>query len=387
MRLDALIPRLQTLAPESLAESWDKVGLHVGRGAWPVKRGLLCIDLTAAVVREAVEKEATLIVAYHPLLFEPVNRLTEADAKQAILLELVQRRIAVYCPHTALDAVAGGVNDWLAQGVIRAAGGREGTRCLAIKPAHASSDTQPRKLVTFVPGEHFEELFTALCEAGAGTIGAYDACSFTVDGQGTFRGGPGTNPTIGRPGNLERVAEKRLEMVVRADRVEAVIAALRKAHPYEEPAFDLLRIEPPAGVHGLTKEQREPAVGQGRIVELAKAVSVRSLLAGVKKHLGVASLEVALPAGLSRVRRVGLCAGAGGSLLKDAGNIELFITGEMRHHDVLAALSRGVGVVLAGHTQTERPYLQVYRQRIEAAVGAGVRWLVSRADCAPSQRY
>ena len=387
MRLDALIPRLQTLAPESLAESWDKVGLHVGRGSWQVRTGLLCIDLTGAVLREAVEKKASLILAYHPLLFEPVNRLTDGDAKQAMLLELVQKRIAVYCPHTALDAAEHGVNDWLAQAVLKCAGKREQSRCYAIKPSVLMRDSQPRKLVTFIPGEHLEELFTALCEAGAGQIGAYDACSFSVDGQGTFRGGPGTNPTIGKPGNLERVAEKRLEMIVRADKIDAVVAALRKAHPYEEPAFDLLKIEQPASVNESSHKQSSATIGQGRIVELGKSVSVRSLVASVKKHLGVSSLEVALPAGLTRVQRVGLCAGAGGSLLKDARDIELFITGEMRHHDVLAALSRGIGVVLAGHTQTERPYLQVYQKRIEAAVGQGVRWLVSHADQAPSQRY
>lgn len=381
MRLQRVLEILQGLAPQCLAEGWDHVGLQVGDPAQQVRRAMLCIDLTERVLDEAIEAGASLIVAYHPPIFAPLAAVTSLDAKQRIILRAAQRRIAIYSPHTALDAAAGGVNDWLCDGLGK--GTRRPIR--PVDPTAGSSRVQGHvqyKLVTFVPHDHADGLRAVLSAAGAGVIGDYTNCSFGVAGEGTFRGGEASNPAVGRRGRLERVAELRIEMVCPADRLTTVVAALRESHPYEEPAFDLYRLETPPG------EPLGADVGQGRIVELDKAVSPGTLIKRVKDHLGVDVLEVVLPDGVSRVSRVGVCAGAGGSLLADAqrgGGIDAFLTGEMRHHDMLAARAVGVMVMLAGHTQTERPYLKTYRKKIMAAGGKPVKWVISRADQPPSK--
>jgi len=368
MKIKAVLEVLRSLAPEHLAEPWDHVGLQVGDEAWSVRRAMLCIDLTHAVLQEAVEEGVSLIVAYHPLIFSPMKAVTSRDIKQQLVLEAARRKIAVYSPHTALDAAEAGVNDWLCSslgaGVIR-----------PIEPS-SSHGQDKYKLVTFVPSEQAEDLRVTLADAGAGVIGDYTHCSFGVMGKGTFLGGASTQPTIGRSGRLESVPELRLEMICRAARLSAVVTALVQAHPYEQPAFDLYRLEPAPRI----------GQGQGRVVTLEQPTTPATLIKRLKQHLGVAQLNVAIPDGLKRIKKVGFCAGAGGSLLGKAGSIDAFVTGEMRHHDVLWARSAGVMVILAGHTQSERPYLKVYRRRIVAAMKPSARsvtWFVSKRDRPP----
>jgi dinuclear metal center YbgI/SA1388 family protein len=371
MQVGPIVQLLRTLSPEHLAESWDRVGLQVGDPAWSVKRAMLCIDLTERVLDEAIGKRVSLIVAYHPLIFQPLAALTPADPKQGLILRAVRERIAVYSPHTALDAAEGGLNDWLCDGL--GAGRRRPIRPTGAAKVHGY------KLVTFVPSEHLDALRAALAGAGAGGIGDYSDCSFAVAGEGTFRGGATTHPRVGRRGRFERVRELRLEMVCPAHRLVEVVAALRGAHPYEEPAFDIYRLEPP------DLKAASTATGLGRWVELDRPIAPKSLVRLVKRRLGADRLEVSIPQSLKQVQHLGVCVGAGGALLPPAhaGGLEAFITGEMRHHDVLAAQQRGVMVVLAGHTQTERPYLPVYRKRILVSGGGGVEWLISKADRAP----
>jgi dinuclear metal center YbgI/SA1388 family protein len=365
MRLEDVLAVLRRLAPEHLAEGWDHVGLQVGDPRRRVRTALLCIDLTQAVLDEALGRKADLVVAYHPPVFKPLPALTTLDPQQRIILEAASRRVAIYSPHTALDAAEGGVNDWLADGV------GEGER-RAIRPSSPQGG-RSFKVVVFIPHEHADRLRVAMAQAGAGRIGEYDMCSFNLAGEGTFRGSEATNPTVGRPGRFERVQELRIEMVCPGPRLGAVVEAIRRTHPYEEPAFDICPLELAPGAAG---------IGQGRVVELRRPVRLSGLVSRLKKHLGMPRLEVA-QAGAGLVRRVGLCAGAGGSLLAEAGGIDAFITGEMRHHDVLAALAAGTSVLLAGHTQTERPYLPVYRRRIVEGGASEVAWHLSRADTPP----
>lgn len=370
MKLHAILNVLRTLAPEHLAEAWDRVGLQVGDPTWPIRRAMLCIDLTSEVLQEAIDERVSLVVAYHPPLFSPLQAVTSLDPKQQLVLEAIRHKIAIYSPHTALDAAEKGVNDWLAD--ILGPGQRR-----SIRPSDAAEKGQ-YKLVTFVPHEQVDTLRTALSGAGAGVIGDYTHCSFTVAGHGTFRGGATTNPAVGQRGRLERVAELRVEMVCPAARLSVVLDTLHRCHPYEEPAFDLYRLETPPCDH----------VGQGRVITLDQPLAVATLLKRIKTELRVDWLDVSVPKGLKQVKRVGLCAGAGGSLLPQAGSVDAFMTGEMRHHDVLAAQQAGVMVVLAGHTQTERPYLKVYRRRIVTALGKAARsvsWVISKSDRPPSR--
>jgi dinuclear metal center YbgI/SA1388 family protein len=372
MRVEQIITALRKLAPEALAEPWDKVGLQVGDPRRVVRRAMLCIDLTEPVLDEAVRKRVQMVIAYHPPIFEPLGTLTTTSSKSRIILRAAEERIAVYSPHTALDAAAGGINDWFAACLADVGSAR------AIRVSHAPSSSR-YVLVTFVPPHRADELRTALARAGAGKIGEYTECSFNLVGTGTFKGGAASRPTIGKRGVFERVTELRMEMTCPDDRLSQVIAALREAHPYETPAFDLYKVE------AATDAARD-LTGQGRVVRLHRPVTQRELIERVKRRLRIKHLEVSVPPEPRPLRLVAFCAGAGGSLLKEAGDIDAFVTGEMRHHDVLAAQARGIAVLLPGHTQAERPYLPVYRGNIIRATGErGVEWLISRADAPPAK--
>ena len=379
-----LLKVLRTLAPEELAEGWDRVGIHIeGRNderrltndeseisnlKFEISNVLLCIDLTPAVTAEAVERGCQMIVAYHPPIFEPLSRLTAQTWKERMLLDLVRARVGVYSPHTALDAAEGGVCDWLCDALAGA-----GTQRRPIKPSDLGS---VYKIVTFVPEGSLDAVRSALAGAGAGTIGAYDVCSFSHGGESTFRGGEGTNPTIGEPGVLERVQERRLEMICEEGSLSAALAALRGAHPYEEPAFDVFREHIP----------REAATGAGRIVTLPEPITPGELEARARGLFHVEHVALAVPEGHGRIRTVGVCPGAGGSLFEQITHVDALVTGEMRHHDVLDHVQSGRCVLLAGHTQTERPYLPTYVQRLIDAGGGDVHWIVSERDAAPTER-
>jgi len=366
MKLGQLLSAMQSIAPEHLAESWDKVGLQLGDPSWSVQQAVLCIDLTADVLAEAIDLKAQLVVAYHPPMFKPVTSLTPADPKGQLLLEAACSGVAIYSPHTALDAAPGGVNDWLAAMFNPAS-------VDAIKPAAGPALT---KVVVFTPVDHADAVRDAMSAAGAGRVGAYGRCSFSAAGEGAFEGDATTNPTIGKPGAYERVQEMRVEMVCPPAKLPAVVRAIHQSHPYEEPAFDIYPLQPWPADH------RGPATGQGRVFDLPAPMSLAAAADVVKRRLGVNHLEMTGDGGRT-IRRVALCAGSGGSLLDEAGDIDLFITGEMRHHDMLAAAGRGVSLLLAGHTQTERPFLSDYRDQL-AAAAPDVAWRISQRDAAPS---
>ncbi|NBC10504.1 MAG: Nif3-like dinuclear metal center hexameric protein, partial [Planctomycetes bacterium] len=245
-RLGAVIDVIESLAPPTLAEPWDKTGLQVGDPTQAVSRALVCIDLTEPVLAEAARRKAELIVAYHPVIFSPLTQLTATHWKQRVLLDAVRKGIAVYCPHTALDAAVGGVNDWLADGL-----GKGARR--PIQPTAWPGSGGNYKLVTFVPPDVADGVRDALSEAGAGVIGHYRRCSFNLAGHGTFQGDETTNPAVGEAGRLEQVEELRMEMVVPRAELAAVVEALYASHPYEEPAFDVYQTVPPPTTSAATE--------------------------------------------------------------------------------------------------------------------------------------
>jgi dinuclear metal center YbgI/SA1388 family protein len=358
---------MDSIAPPHHAADWDNVGLLVGSPQWKTGSLLLTIDLTAAVLREAVEYGAGMIIAYHPPIFEPLPRLTDADPKQQIVLTAARRGIAIYSPHTALDAAQGGINDWIAEGF-----GDGDIR--ALEPAPTLPVNEQRKLVTFCPADAVDRLRSALATVGAGRIGDYELCSFELAGTGTFLGGSTTSPAVGRRGALERVDEVRLEMVCPEASQALAVTTLREFHPYEEPPIEIYRLQP--------RPARQ--VGAGRRIVLDRRQSLSVIVERIKRRLGVSGVRVAVGGTTRRYRTIGVCAGAGGALRATATtqDCELFLTGEMRHHDVLAAQADGCTVVLAGHTNTERGYLKVLKKRIQRSL-ADLEVTVSRKDSDP----
>lgn len=359
-----LVAVLERIAPARYAEPWDNVGLLLGDPDEPLRslRALLTIDLTGAVMDEAIRAGAGTIIAYHPPIFSALKAITPTVDKGSLLLRAAREGIAIYSPHTALDAINGGVNDWLLE--LSVPGGAAGIA--RRKPIAPFQRTGSAKLVFFTPAGTEDQLVDALSAAGAGVIGAYTNCSFQTPGTGTFLGDKTTKPALGQAGVYEKVAEVRVEMVVPTAKAAAVIAALRASHTYEEPAFDLIVLNPVG----------DPAIGSGRCATLREPISVQAIAESVRQRLGVARVRVALPEGAMadshRVSTLGVCPGSGGSLLAQPGakDLDCFVTGEMTHHDVLAAIGRGTTVILAGHTNTERGYLAEYAKKIKAAMPA-----------------
>jgi dinuclear metal center YbgI/SA1388 family protein len=351
-----LVSVMERIASTRLAESWDNVGLLVGDENDACGRVLLCIDLTAAVLAEAVSLRCQAVVAYHPLVIEGVKKIVGGD----VMFEAARRGVAVYSPHTALDVAEGGTNDVLAE----ALGLRE---VVPLKVGETRG--MELKLVTFVPEGDAEKVAEALFAAGAGRIGAYEKCSFRSKGVGTFFGGEGTSPAVGQAGKLERAEEVRIETVVPMGRVSAVVAALRKAHPYEEPAFDLnVLAAPPV------------AVGIGR-VGLMDPTPVGIVAERLKEALGVRSL-LAAGGGVEVVTKAAVCAGAGRSLVGEVikSGANLFVTGELPHHDALRLNRAGVAVMATLHSNSERPVLgRVARKLTEEGFTA----VLSRMDRDP----
>ncbi len=357
--VEDLAQAVEAIAPSRWAEPWDNVGLLIGDRAAPLSAALLCIDLSNEVVAEAEREGCQAVVAYHPPIFEGLKKITAGTPVYTAL----RAGLAVVTPHTALDVAPGGTNDALCdlleledRGPLRAAAVSDGAV----------------KLVVFVPAEALEKVSAALFAAGAGHIGDYHSCSFRIPGTGTFFGGADTQPKVGERGRLEEVSELRLETVVPARAVPAVVRALRASHPYEEPAFDLVKLQAPP-----------EAVGIGRIGTPRGKPSREQLVQRFKQALGGAPLLVAGSMS-GTAKRVAVCAGAGGELLAEAmaQKADAFVTGELRHHDALRAARRGMLVICARHSASERPGLTALRQLLGARLPE-VRLVLSQADQEP----
>jgi dinuclear metal center YbgI/SA1388 family protein len=362
MLLRELIDVLEELAPTRHAESWDNVGLLVGDPGQSVSKAMLTIDYTPEVACEAAGETCDVVIAYHPPIFDALKRVIAGGASGAVF-DAVRRGLALYSPHTALDVAEGGTNDMLADAI--ALKERAPLRL-------AQTKATQYKLVTFVPEKDADRVSNALFEAGAGRIGKYSACSFRSAGTGTFFGEEGTNPAIGQSGRLERAEELRVETVVPISKVDVVIQALRASHPYEEPAFDLQTLAaPPEGL------------GMGRIGEFGSPVSRAELVERVKRELELSHVLVAGPTE-GTANRAAVCAGACGNLLDDAlsQKADVYVTGEMRHHDALKAAKAGMTVVCTLHSNSERAVLKRLQRRLAERLPA-LPMVLSRQDRDP----
>ncbi len=365
MLVQDLIDALDRIAPLSHAEPWDKVGLMVGSPARELRGPVVfCIDLTEKVMDEALAMSAGAIIAYHPPIWNPLERITDASPKGRVVLRAAEARIAVYSPHTSLDAAPGGLTDWLCEGLSGNTGAKDGEGVVhgdsrALTPRAIPSTTQEMKVVTFVPpGEAVETIRNAMASAGAGIIGNYRVCSFGAEGQGTFLGGDGSKPTIGEAGRMESTREIRLEMVCSRSAVPLVVETLRSFHPYESPAIDVYEL---SGVP-------ERHIGVGRRLVLDRPATIAELGERLRGHLDRVRLRMALVDADRPITHVGVVAGAGADLAMTAvrDGCEVFVTGEMKHHEVVEMLNAGCSVLLAGHTNTERGYLKRLAARLKS---------------------
>lgn len=324
-----VIQMMERLAPKALAEEWDKVGLQVGTLQKEVKKVLVTLEVTEAVVEEAVREQADLIIAHHPLIFRPLNHLITDYSQGRKLERLIKHDIAVYASHTNLDITEGGMNDWMA----------EALRLESVKPLQEQDAEKLFKLVVYVPVDHHERVLQAIFEAGAGWIGNYSHCSFNVEGTGTFLPQESTDPYIGQAGRLERVKEIRIETIVPDSVRKAVVQAMLKAHPYEEVAYDLYELI----ARGKTR-------GLGRVGTLPGPVTLEEFAEQVKQALNVSHVRVVGP--LDRVvRKVAVLGGSGSKYVRDAirAGADVYVSGDIDYHTAQDALADGICIIDPGH--------------------------------------
>ncbi len=321
-------------------ESYDNSGFLVGDKEQEVSNVLVTLDVTPAVVDEAIARGCNLIVSHHPMIYSGMKRITPANQTGRMVIRLLQNHMAVYAAHTNLDNLDFGVSGALAQQLGLA-------DCRVLRPVEGVL----RKLVTYVPLEQAPAVRQALFEAGAGCIGAYDGCSWNSDGTGTFRASEGAHPFCGQIGEHHHEAETRIEVVYEQRIEQKLIAALIKAHPYEEPAYDLIALG-----------NRYARVGAGMVGVLPHPMEVGDFFAMVKQRLRLpvvrASRSTLPDAGTfarSRIQTVALCGGSGSFLIGDAkaAGADIYLTGDLKYHDFQAAED---DIILAdvGHFESEQ---------------------------------
>ena len=333
---------LDTLAPSSLQESYDNVGLLVG-DAHSVCTGVLCcLDVTDAVLEEAIQKGCNLIVAHHPMIFGGVKQITPNDGTGQLIIKSIQNNISIYAIHTNLDNILDGVN-----GKMAAMLGLSKCSVLLPKPGIL------KKLITFIPEAQVEQVRNALFLAGAGQIGQYSECSFSSSGQGTFKAGTGTTPFVGREGVRHTEKEVKLEMIYPGYLEAALLVALKNSHPYEEVAYDLMAL-------GNTYK----GLGAGILGELATPMMADQFLrrlaevfkTPVVRHTTLLSQPI---------QKVALCGGAGSFLIETAlrAGAQAFVTADLKYHDFFKAADK---LILAdiGHFESEQFTIDLLQERL-----------------------
>jgi dinuclear metal center YbgI/SA1388 family protein len=332
MKISTIINHLEELAPISLQESYDNSGLLVGNSNAEIEKALLCLDSIESVIDEAIERNCGLVIAHHPIVFSGLKSLTGKNYIERTILKAIKNNIAIYAIHTNLDNVKNGVNKKIAEKI-----GLKNVQILSPKSGKL------KKLVFFCPLQDADKVRAALFEAGGGTIGDYDYCSFSVEGEGTFRAGSDTNPHVGKRGELHREKEKRIELIFPDYLKSSLINALNENHPYEEVAFDVYSLENKWG-----------EVGSGMIGELAEPEEAISFLDGVKLNLGTECIRHTAVV-KEKVKRIAICGGSGSFLLNAAiaKKADVFITGDYKYHQFFDAEDK-ILIADVGHYESEQ---------------------------------
>lgn len=344
---------LEEIAPARFAYSFDKIGLQIGDPSAPVERAVVSLDRSLGAVNHAVKHRADLLLCHHPLIWEPMSAILSTSHAGKAAIELIRHGIAFIAAHTNWDAAIGGINDTLAT-------------LLGLQNAHpcgSGAQVSQLKLVVFAPEADAEKVIEAASQAGAGVIGLYSRCAFHHPGTGTYLGGEGTNPTIGRAGRVESAPEIRVEMVLAASRQHAVADAVRRVHSYDEPAFDFYRLT----------EREEQQIS--RIGDLGEALPFHAFAAYVDAALNTRCSAWGAPE--RPIARVAVCGGAAADewVAAQAAGADAFVTGEVPQHVALEASESGLAIIAAGHYQTEHPGCLRMRDRLAERV-SNVEWLL-----------
>lgn len=324
-----IIQTLEKWAPKDLAYDWDNVGLQVGAMNDRTTNVLVTLDVLESTVYEAIEQDANLIIAHHPMIFKPLKSIDFDTPKGRVIKKLIEHNITVYAAHTNLDIAKGGVNDLL----IDVFPIKEKKHLIPFK------NETLFKLVVFVPLGHEVELGDALSKAGAGHIGAYSHCTFQARGQGTFKPLEGTNPFIGTRDELTVVDEVKLETIVPEGKLQSVLRAMEKAHPYEEVAHDIIPLKQTGETYGL-----------GRVGTLEEAVAFDDFVSQVKQAYNIETVAI-VSKNKKPVKKIAVLGGSGQSYINQAKQMgaDVYITGDITFHQAQDAMEMDLQLIDPGH--------------------------------------
>jgi dinuclear metal center YbgI/SA1388 family protein len=332
MRIKEITDYLESIAPLALQESYDNCGLLVGDASEEISGILITLDVTEAILEEAMTKGCNFIIAHHPVIFSGLKKVTPKDITGRIIRKAIQNNLNLYAAHTNMDAIAEGVNGKIASKLGL-------TSCTVLNP----KKDLLKKLVTYCPVEAAENLRQTLFEAGGGHIGKYDSCSFNTAGTGTFRALEGAVPFAGALGQLHHEKETRIEMVYHAYNESALIRSLLAHHPYEEVAYDLLSLTNEtaiagAGLVGYLQEEADPLEFLKHVKTVMQANGIRYTNLGTKK-----------------IKKVAVCGGSGSFLLGSAirHQADIFITADYKYHQFFEA-ENNIIIADIGHYESEQ---------------------------------
>jgi dinuclear metal center YbgI/SA1388 family protein len=332
MKLSLLTTYLESLAPLAYQEDYDNSGLIVGQPDQEVHQALISLDCTEAVVDEAIAKNCQVIISHHPIVFKGLKKFNSKTYVERVVEKAIRNHIAIYAIHTNLDNVMSGVNERICETL-----GLTNLRILAPKNGIL------KKLVTYVPTDKADQVRNALFHAGAGNIGNYSEVSFNAEGIGTFKGNEDSSPYVGEPGMRHHEEEVRIETIYPANLESKLLMALFLAHPYEEVAYDL---------YTLTNQNQE--VGAGMIGELEEGMDEEEFLFEVKQNMHTHVIRHTAFTGKT-VKKVAVCGGAGGFLLKHAiaAGADVFVTADYKYHEFFDAEGK-ILIADIGHFESEQ---------------------------------
>ncbi|MCT4632893.1 MAG: Nif3-like dinuclear metal center hexameric protein [Firmicutes bacterium] len=334
---------LDGMFPERLAYDWDNVGFQVGDMNHQIRKILLALELNREVLDEAIENNIDLIITHHPFIFKGIKKVVSSDYTGGILMDMIKNNISLYVSHTNMDIASGGTNDYLA-------------KLLEVRNLKNIEKTYSKtyyKIVVYIPEENLDEFRGKILASGVGTIGNYDSCSFSSSGVGTFRPLENSNPYLGKQGEMEYVKEYKFEFMAGQDQLNSVVDKIKKYHPYEEVAIDIIKIE-----------NEMETLGLGRYGDLEN-MSLKDLGLRVKEVLGLEGVNVV--GDLDKpIRKVAICSGAGSDLIKRAKSLkcDVLITGDLKYHEAQDAVNMGMAVIDGGHYGTENIYMEELKKKL-----------------------
>ncbi|MFA5015185.1 MAG: Nif3-like dinuclear metal center hexameric protein [Actinomycetota bacterium] len=330
---------LDRIFNKDIAPGWDKTGLQIGNLEKDIKKILVALDVSLDVADEAVKTKSDLVLTHHPLIHDPLDTILSSTIGGKQILKLIETGIASYCAHTNYDAMAGGLNDLIA-----------GKLGLVNTEIIEDRYEQWYKFVVFAPAEAEEEIRKVICRQGGGQWKDYSCCTFNTKGKGTFIPGKGSKPYTGRAGKMSYIDEVRIECIVKETNLDSLVEAVAKAHPYEEMAYDIYKIE------NKFKES-----GFGRLGELKKPQYFKNLASMIKKTLEIESFvwmsRNDIKAKNKKIQKVAVASGSSNSLTDRFVDMDcdLIIVGEIKYHNALRIIESGKIIITTGHGSSEAP--------------------------------